>query len=111
MYGVLKRSVDRWNTHTAITGGYQTVNDNNTIVNLLQDKIALYPTTSPSITCFGAGQVSYQYIGSLYAEKGEYDWDTKYKNKTAQWRLHICDATTVVYETTCTKTVLPPLND
>ena len=111
MYGVLKRSVDRWTTHTAITGGYQTVNDNNTIVNLLQDKIALYPTTSPPITCFGTGQVSYKYIGSLYAEKGEYDWRIKYKNITAQWRLHICDATTVVYETTCTKTVLPPLND
>ena len=103
MYGVLKRSVDRWNAHTAITSGYQSVNDNNTIVNLLQDKNTLYPTISPPITCFGAGIVSYTAIESLYADKGKYEWNSIYKDKSLDWRTHICIATTVTYESTCTK--------
>ena len=107
MYGVLKRSVDRWDAHTAISGGYQSVydinHDTNIIVNLLQDKRALYPTTSPPITCFSTDAANHTATESLYADKGVYDWNRVYYFKELNWRTHICDATSVIYENTCTK--------
>ena len=115
MYGVLKRSVDKWDSHTAISSGYQSVYDanldTNTILNLLQDKNTLYPTTNPPITCFGHGRVRYTATERLYADKVDYEWNHVYKNKVFDWRTHICEATTVVYENTCSEVNTIPLDE
>ncbi len=58
---------------------------------------------------YGSDQVSYEAVGSLFAENGEYEWNLIFKNKQNKW--HICDATTVVYENTCDKIGLFPYNN
>ena len=110
MYGILKRSVDRVNLHTAVTSGYQSVDDNYSIASLLQDKNAFYPIVAPPITCFTGGCEPYYAVGSLYAEKGEYEWNPIYKEKYFEWRLLICEAVTVNYENTCNIIGIFPYN-
>ena len=112
MNGVLKHSVDRWNPYTAITGGYQTtLTDNHIILNLLQDKIALDPTTPPPISCFNNGSAKYVYVGSLYGEKGDYEWNKIYYNSEFNWRIPTYNVNTVVFENTCIKTNILPFSD
>lgn len=99
----MKRSVDRWDSYTAIMGGYNT--SSNVISGIRQNKAYLYPSYPP-ISCTLSGYTPCEHIGRLDAEKGDYDWSEKFKNKYIIWETKDCTVTQENSDNVCVKTNL-----
>lgn len=100
IYGYMKRSVDKWDSYSAVMGGYET--NENVIWEFKQNKTNLYPAT-PIISCFISGYSFCEAIGSLSAEKSNYEWSTLFDNHLFSWDGKDCIVTSEDYEKVCTK--------
>lgn len=100
MYGNMKRSVDKWDPYTAIMGGYET--NGKVIWEFKQNKNTLYPAT-PIISCFLSGCSYCEAIGSLSAEKSNYEWYNDFLNDMVSWVTRDCIVTSEDCEYICTE--------
>ena len=96
----MKRSVDKWDPYTAIMGGYET--NGKVIWEFKQNKNTLYPAT-PIISCFLSSYSYCEAIGSLSAEKSNYEWDNDFLNNMVSWVTRDCIVTSEDGEYICTE--------
>ena len=100
IYGYMKRSVDKWDSYSAITGGYNATEK--VIWGFYQNRTSLYPT-NPAISCFICGYSNCEAIGGLEAEKISYEWNKEFHNHILLWNNKDCIFTSEVSEDICTK--------
>ena len=98
--GYMKRSVDKWDSYSAITGGYETTGK--VIWEFRQNRASLYPT-NPIISCFISSYSNREAIGSLFAEKSNYEWSTLLYNHQLSWDGKDCIVTSEDCEYICTE--------
>lgn len=101
--GYTKRSVDKWNSYSAITGGYGTTGK--VIWEFCQNRSSLYPTT-PIISCFINSYSNCEAIGGLGAEKSNYEWSKLFINYQFSWDIKDCIVTSEDYEYPCTQSYI-----